>query len=1196
MLKQLLSVGSFFLPVLLFAQSDSPDFRVVTAQRVAVASPRNPLPFVPKQVRNENGFLNHPKKTATVRPPRMDEPPRVDPLLQTGTALRPLGVQAASAVVGTNVNGLGFTSVNPSDPVITVGPAHVIQMINAATGARVRIFNKDGSPAGATFNFSAITGVQGAGDPIALYDQLANRWVLAEFGYSGGVTSYVNTLIMAVSATEDPFGTWYSYAFADNSFFVDFPKFAVWNDAYYATSNDFNTGATAYLGSSIYAFDRTKMLNGDLTATAIRQRFNSADGRFFSMAPISLEGNAAPPVGVPGGFLYYSANEYTSDPADADSLYFMSMTPNFTTPAATVIGSPQRMLLSAFDDELCTATRGRCIDQQTNTATDLEDLAGRITNKIVYRNFGTYQGIVLNFTVDANGSGLGGIRWMELRRPGATWNVHQEGTWAPDGNERWLGGITYDGLGNIGLMYNVSGTTANPSIRFTGRNACDPLGQMTLPETTIIDGTASNASTRYGDYNVLTIDPATDRDFWMTAQHNNGSTNWNTRIAAFSLNSCSTIPVVRFASNRGLAIEDSLTTPGGTCLRYRDFVVSVLVENAPSQPVTVNLQTGGTATLGIDYTIFPNSLTLSAATPSQSFTIRVFDDRDIESVEEIVLTYTLNNGGGNAVADTYNQEYRMQISDNDRFQGINNNSLVLLSEGFGTAVAAAPQNAGWVINSSGTTNVWTYSGNGGTGITTGAAHITNNTTTNPLAYTITTTANSRLISPIINASSISATDSLLLFLSYKCNGEIFSGTLYDFGRIQYSLDGTNFINLPGVSALQGVTAMTNAQFVLPDLLKGQSFYLGFYWQNDNSVGNNPPFTIDTLAVFARGVPVQTTIVPAVSYLVGQSSNAFMNSADGRVIARINNASAPIGCVSAQLAAAGNGRLAATINGGSSFRSEKVIQLSPTNVFSGTHQTTLYFTTDELAAWGASAASLNILQVSDATPLVGNIVGTLVTPVAVQDLRATLGYVAYTANFTGFSKFMLTSSGTTPLPVRDLQFVVRPARESITAQWTTRAEINTASYTVERSLDGRIFEPIHQQVAAGNSTTLRHYTFTDDRVLANTWYYYRLMQTDQDGSWRYSTVQRARLDSRFGGMVVQPNPAQDQVRVQLLEQHTRVQFRLVDATGKQVWKSERLNAQANGWYTIPVQQLASGMYWLEAITAEGKQQTRLQVLH
>ena len=1196
MLKQLLSVGSFFLPVLLFAQSDSPDFRVVTAQRVAVASPRNPLPFVPKQVRNENGFLNHPKKTATVRPPRMDEPPRVDPLLQTGNALRPLAVQAASATVGTNVNGLPYTSVNPSDPVITVGPAHVIQMINSASGAQVRIFNKDGSPAGATFLFSAITGVQGAGDPIALYDQLANRWVLAEFGYSGGVTSYVNTLIMAVSATEDPFGTWYSYAFADNSFFVDFPKFAVWNDAYYATSNDFNTGATAYLGSSIYAFDRAKMLNGDLTATAIRQRFNSADGRFFSMAPISLEGSAAPPAGVPGGFLYYSANEYTSDPADADSLYFMSMTPNFTTPAATVIGSPQRMLLSALDDELCTATRGRCIDQQTNTATDLEDLAGRITNKIVYRNFGTYQGIVLNFTVDANGSGLGGIRWMELRRPGATWNVYQEGTWAPDGNERWLGGITYDGLGNIGLMYNVSGTTANPSIRFTGRNACDPLGQMTLPETVIIDGTASNGSTRYGDYNVLTIDPSSDRDFWMTAQHNNGSTTWNTRIAAFKMNSCSTTPVVRFASNRGLAIEDSLVTSGGSCVRYRDFAVSVLVENAPTQPVTVSLLTAGTATLGSDYTIFPNSLVLSSAAPTQSFTIRVFDDRDLESDEELILTYTLSNGGGNAVADTYNQEYRMLISDNDRFQGINNNSSILLSEGFGTSTAAAPQNAGWVINSSGTTNVWTYSGNGGTGITSGAAHITNNTTTNPLTYTQTTTANSRLISPLISATSVGATDSLFLYLSYKCNGEIFSGTIYDFGRVQYSLDGTNFVNVPGISAFQGIANMTNARFALPNVLKGTSFYLGFYWVNDNSAGSNPPFTIDSLAVFARGVPVQTDVVTAVSYSVGQSSTAFLNSADGKIIARINNASAPIGCVTAQLAAAGTGRIAATINGGSSFRSEKVIQLTPENAFGGTHQTTFYFTTDELAAWGATAASLNLLQVTDATPLTGNITGTLIAPIAVQDLRASLGYVAYTANFTGFSKFMLTSSGTAPLPVRDLQFVVRPGREAITAQWSTRAETNTSSYSVERSLDGRVFSLIHQQAAAGNSTTLRRYDFDDHQVQPNVWYYYRLMQTDRDGSWRYSTIQRARLDSRLGGMLVQPNPAQDQVRVQLLDAHTRVEFRLIDATGKQVWKSARLVAQSNGWYTIPVQQLASGMYWLEAITPHSKQQTRLQVLH
>lgn len=1196
MFSKLFVVLAFCSSSLVYAQTPSADFQVVTGRRVAVASPLKPLSFVAKQVKDESGFLFHPPKTARIRPARMDDAPRVDPVLQAPTALRPLGVQAATATIGTNVNGLGFTSVNPSDPVITAGPNHVIQMINSGSGSQVRIFNKNGTPAGTTFLLSAITGIQGAGDPIALYDQLANRWVLAEFGYSGGVTSYVNTLIMAISATDNPFGTWYSYAFADNSFFVDFPKFAVWNNAYYGTSNDFTSNGSAYLGSSIYAFDRTKMLVGDLTATAIRQRFNSGDGRWGSLAPIGLEGNTPPPAGSLGGFLYYSANEYTSDPSDVDSLYFMSMTPDFANPASTVIGTPVRMALAPLDDELCTATRGRCIDQQTNAATDLEDLSGRITNKIVYRNFGTHQGIVLNFTVDADGAGKGGIRWIELRNVGVGWNLFQEGTWAPDANERWLGGIAYDGLGNIGLMYNVSGTTANPSIRFTGRNACDPLGQMTLPETAIVNGAFSNSSTRYGDYNTLTIDPATDRDFWLTAQHNANATSWSTRIASFSLNNCSTTPVVRFVANRSLALEDSLITPGSDCQRYRDYVVQVLVENAPTQPVQVVFQTAGTATAGADYTLSPSSVILSAASPSANVTIRVFDDRNVEGEELLILTYTLNNGGGNAVPDTYNQEYRLTIADNDRAPGVNDTERVLLAEGFGTAATPGPVSSGWTISNSGTTNVWTYSANGGAGITTGAAHITNNTTTNVLAYTLTTTANARLSTPFINARSLRSGDSLIAYLSFKCNGELFSGTIYDFGRLQYSLDGTNFLNVPGVPALQGFANLTTNRYVLPDVLKGTSFSLAFYWENDNSAGSNPPFTIDSFAVYTKGVPVQTTVAPAVTYAVGPQTPAYLLSSDARIVATVSEASSFIGCLAAQVLQAGTGRLAATINGGSSFRSEKVVQLSPTSPFTGTHRTTLYFTTAELDAWGASATSLNILQVNDATPLTGNIVGTLITPILVEDLRSTKGYVAYHANVTGFSKFMLTSSGTTPLPVRDLQFTVRAGREQIALNWSTRSEQQTRNYMLERSLDGRLFSPIHQQPAAGNSSSFRQYAFTDNQVQPGVWYYYRLIQTDLDGTFRYSAVQRARIDGLALPMTVQPNPAFDQVRVTLTVSHRSVQFRLIDASGKLVWNGGLQAANPSGLYTVPVSNLASGMYWLEAVTPDNKYKTGLQIRH
>lgn len=1163
-----------------YAQQEPPV--VIQGKLVAVRKPQlatDPTSFVPRITRDENGLVGVVKKTAIIHPFMQEKPPVADPVLQTGKNTVPTS-NLASATVGVNINGMGYTAVNPSDPVIAVGPNHVIQMINSGTGSLMKIFNKDGSQAVAQFNFSNITGVQGAGDPILLYDQLAKRWLLTEFGYTGGITSYVNTLILAVSAADDPLGTWYVYAFADNTFFVDFPKFSIWTDAYYATSNDFNTAGSAYLGSSVYAFDRTKMLNGDPTATAIRIRLTNADGRYFSMAPITHEGPTAPPAGTKGSFLYYTDDAFTSDPADVDSLYMITMTPDFATPANTVISTPTRFATAAFDEQLCTATRGRCIDQQTSTAIDLEDLAGRITNKIVYRNFGTHQGIVLNFTVDADGAGKGGIRWMELRNTGS-WSIYQQATWAPDANERWLGGICYDAAGNIALMYNVSGTTANPSIRFTARNDCDPLGTMTLTETTIVAGTASNGSNRYGDYNVLTVDPTTDRDFWLTAQHNNGSTNWNTRIATFNLNSCNPQPRIRFYTNTVHVYEDSLKTVGTGCQRYRDYVVNVVIDAAPTQPAIITFNTSGTATLGSDYTITPASVTLSSGTLSQPVTIRVFADNNFEGTETIQLGYSINASGGNAVADNFNQSCSFTIYDNDASISPRQTDVLLLSEGFGTAATPGPSGT-WTITSTGGTNVWTYSANGGAGTTGGAAHVTNNTTTKPLAYTNTAFATSRLRSPLIDATAITgSSDSLKLFLTYKCNGELFSGTYYDFGRLQYSLNGTTFSNIPGTTILQGITTATNLTVNLPASLKGQQFYLGFYWENDNTAGTNPPFAIDTISVYVKGVKVETTAASTGSgYITSVQGSSLLSTADGEIIASINNPG-NIGCLTATLVAAGNGQQAAVINGLSDLRTDKVIQLTPDVAYSGTYQATIYFTTAEMAVWGAAAPNLNILKVADSDPLGATINGTIVAPSVVNDQRAAKGYISYTGDFSGFSKFMLTGRSPGPLPVRDMQFAVKPSSQSIVLSWTTKAEINTKSFIAERSEDGQRFTSIGMLNAKGNSNQLSQYNLVDYNVDKGIWYYYRIRQVDIDGTERLSEIRRARIENGVDKLILQPNPATSGVRIILPFKHTNSTVSVTDVSGKLV-KDQLLNSASNGVYVLNIETLPAGVYYIRVV--------------
>src|SRR6202043_2232052 len=94
------------------------------------------------------------------------------------------------------------------------------------------------------------------GDPIVLYDKLAQRWVFSQFSVT--TTPYLQCI--AVSTTSDATGTYNRYSFQYSNF-DDYPKMSVWPDAYYETFNMF-AGGTTFVGADACAYDRAAMLNG----------------------------------------------------------------------------------------------------------------------------------------------------------------------------------------------------------------------------------------------------------------------------------------------------------------------------------------------------------------------------------------------------------------------------------------------------------------------------------------------------------------------------------------------------------------------------------------------------------------------------------------------------------------------------------------------------------------------------------------------------------------------------------------------------------------------------------------------------------------------------------------------------------------------------------------------------------------------
>lgn len=116
-----------------------------------------------------------------------------------------------------------------------------------------------------------------------------------------------------------------------------------------------------------------------------------------------------------------------------------------------------------------------------------------------------------------------------------------------------------------------------------------------------------------------------------------------------------------------------------------------------------------------------------------------------------------------------------------------------------------------------------------------------------------------------------------------------------------------------------------------------------------------------------------------------------------------------------------------------------------------------------------------------------------------------------------------SNAANPLPVTLTDFTARAeGAAAVRLNWATASEFNNVGFTVERSLDARDFQAVTTLPGAGTSTTPRTYTLLDAPLPAGaTLLYYRLRQTDLDGTLAYSPVRAVTLAAQAAGFVVYP---------------------------------------------------------------------------
>jgi hypothetical protein len=470
---------------------------------------------------------------------------------------------------------------NPSDNSLAVGPDHIVQLVNT----KMAVFTKKGKKfdttgkvlygpvnTGNVFKDFGEIGNLNGGDAVVRYDQLADRWLIVmpifsrlpfkktdPPGKSGGPAQLspvgaegqpgeakmlyqpmlgeklatakfgkakegAYAVCYAVSTSSDPLGSYYRYIF-QRSLFPDYPRPAVWPDGWYVTTST----SDDLIQRHAYVLERDKMLKGE---PARELGFVLDDVVFLLNA--DLDGKELPPPGAPNIMMTTGGAQLKKVIAD-DGIYWWNFHVDWNDPARSKLVGPKKIAVAPY--EYLGGGQLTKTVPQPGTTQKLDVQGDKLMARLVYRRMGDRE-IIVGAQSVKTAAGGGGIRWYEFRLDARRdVQLHQQGTFAPDGFYRWMPSPAIDAKGNIGIGYSFGGTPHFPGQRFTGRLADDPLGKMTLKEVVLAEGEASQGNTmRWQDYTQTAVDPSDDMTIWYVGDYlKKDAANYSSRIGAFRL-------------------------------------------------------------------------------------------------------------------------------------------------------------------------------------------------------------------------------------------------------------------------------------------------------------------------------------------------------------------------------------------------------------------------------------------------------------------------------------------------------------------------------------------------------------------------------------------------------------------------------------------------------------------------------------
>lgn len=655
---------------------------------------------------------------------------------------------------------------------------------------------------------------------------------------------------------------------------------------------------------------------------------------------------------------------------------------------------------------------------------------------------------------------------------------------------------------------------------------------------------------------------------------------------------------VNFAKKALMVTETTSNTDG--CRNYKDYTLQMLLSGSPTETGTAILSFGGTATKGQDYEVTTNQ---NFATPSSiltfpansstpaSFTLRIYDDTTPESTETIVISYLLNNNGGNLINGQTALTLTIKIQDNDFIPFLPGSGTVTISENTPLEYLGDSDPLDARVAKRKVQLVYTGEELREAGVLPG--NIT----------------------------------SLALFVLEKKSTRAFKNLTLKLinAPADHLLDTDNFYSFS-----EPVTVYTASQFSTTTNWNTFTFSTPFVWTGSNlgveicydngttdaaqgldkfaaytdhpSPGNAPQewnllifnnlncSTAPTLSLTpdvypdryrpqirlgysSTGVSVETAVVPTSSNPIPAGSNDYFYS-NGKVIGNLNIASAKLGCVSFTIEAAGNTWV---LTGDGASRSAKVFLVTPSEGATGTSYTISFFlTTNELG--GKSPSTLKLAKTSASSASAATSTNTTyVTPTV-----TTFGSNAYkfTATFTGFSRFFLVQESALPVTLTDLKAFTQE-QKSVAIQWSTTSETDFDRFELEHSLSPKDNFNKLTSVSGGE----KEYSYQHQQPAIGSINYYRLKMIDKDGSFDYSKLVSAVVRGE-SNLTISPNPAREKVLLTSSSGISAIQ--LINIDGRIVFR-KNFNGANSQEVTLP--KVASGLYFIQTTTRNGAVQRK-----